>query len=223
MMYENSFQLNLKNLHLKSPSFSLVNGGDMRQFLFLLSCLVVYFSTAHAGSWYVKASGGANFIENGKDFDTDVGDFIGGSLGYRFSRFVRLEAEGVYRHNNLTDIVVENEKLTFFTPIKTWTAMSNVFVDFPCCSFVFPYVGGGAGALWARGINRIKMTVVYNQDLDFEVLTCKIAGDCFAYQGIAGMGVPLGQWGALTVEYRYLNGMEIRTNHGVGMSLMCQF
>lgn len=104
-------------------------------------------------------------------------------------------------------------------PIRTWTAMGNAFVDLPCHSFLFPFIGGGIGALWVNSTGKIFV----GNEIEGYVLKCKIADHCFAYQGIAGLGVPLGQWGALTVDYRYLNGEDSPANHSVGMSLMCQF
>lgn len=191
----------------------------MRKFLCVISCMMACFSTAQAGSWYVRGSGGANFIDGGENFDIAPGYYVGGSLGYRFSRFFRLEGEGAYRHNKLNKLVVETVEIPVNAPLRTWSAMGNAFVDLPCCSFLFPYIGGGVGALWIRSADEFPVQSGSNTYL----LRYRIADNRFGYQGIAGLGVPFGQWGAITADYRYLNGEDTRANHTVGMSLILQF
>lgn len=191
----------------------------MRTFLLVLGCLVACFSTAQAESWYVKGSAGANFIDGGDKFDIEPGYFVGGSLGYRFSRFFRLEGEGAYRRNELNKIVLESVELPTNSSIRTWTAMGNAFIDLPLCSFIFPYIGGGVGAIWVRSAGEFHTP----DNPDLYALRYRIADNRFGYQGIGGLGLALGESGAITVDYRYLNGEDTRANHTIGMSLLVQF
>lgn len=191
----------------------------MRKFLLILGCLLPYASSVEAGLWYIKGSGGVNFINAEGSAEINPGYYVAGSLGYRFSPFFRIEAEGAYRHNNLHKLIYDTLEIPFDTPIHTSAAMGNLFLDFPCFEVLFPYIGGGIGAQWVRSHG-----TCYAEDEDnIYVLKYRIKHNGFAYQVIAGIGVELGIRNKLIVDYRYLNGVDALANHTLAMSLMHDF
>jgi outer membrane protein OmpA-like peptidoglycan-associated protein len=149
--------------------------------------------------------------------------FVGlGSIGWGFGNGLRAEVEGNYRQNDF-------EKVKGFSPFlwghgnaggiqTTYGVMANVFYDFDLANFglppslVQPYIGAGVGYAW-NNWNRFRATSVNG----IRLASDDIDGQ-FAFQGIAGLAVPLEQWGvpvpglSLTAEYRFF-GTE-NTRHG---------
>lgn len=203
-----------------------------KKFLFFLGCLMTSFSTIQAGQWYVKGAGGVNFIEketveiNSSGYRVEVainpGYYVAGFLGYRLSKFFRLETEGAYRNNIFNKFIFNEEfELPFNSPIHTWGAMGNAFMDFPCAEILFPYLGGGIGAQWVRSRGTcLAQDIESNEIHQFEY---QIRHNGFAYQGIVGIGVELGIKGGLTIDYRYLNGVDTKANHTLAMSFIHHF
>lgn len=168
---------------------------------------------------YVAGGAGWNWRES---FDTDVSSAFGApngffnmrtepdvgwagvaSLGWGFGNGLRIELEGNRRGNKTSknDVSV----LGFFHfpstkttgNIRTTGMMANVFYDFRIGS-VMPYIGGGIGFANSR----------------FDSVGAEIGGlmtgvrgseTGFAYQGIAGLAVPVATVPglAITAEYRY--------------------
>lgn len=172
----------------------------MKRALLAASLLGLPFA-AHAQpvtGLYVGAGAGANFMPASKsEFITrsanpalngvsrfkeryDTGYAGVASIGYGFGNGFRVEAEGDYRRNHHTDIGGTQQK---------YGGMANAFFDFDIGSpYVFPYVGAGAGYMRVDdGHNGYR-------------------GNAFAYQGIAGLALPI-PWVvglSATVEYRFM-------------------
>jgi outer membrane protein OmpA-like peptidoglycan-associated protein len=104
-----------------------------------------------------------------------------GSIGFGLGNGLRIEAEGNYRRNDQRHASVTEEK---------FGGMGNLLFDLDLgLSYLYPYVGVGAGYVQANG-----------QPADY---------GAFAYQGIAGAAVPVPWVTGLsaTLEYRFM-GMD---------------
>ena len=130
------------------------------------------------------------------------------SVGWGFGNGLRLEFEGNYRENNVRNYSVSANG-PGFPPINTvangtagtFGLMVNALYDFRIGG-VMPYIGGGIGYAWNRWSNVGGTASQGNSSLVFR--TNDTAGS-FAYQGIAGLAVPITAIPglALTLEYRY--------------------
>ncbi|HEX3347810.1 MAG TPA: outer membrane beta-barrel protein, partial [Acetobacteraceae bacterium] len=133
------------------------------------------------------ASGQSGFVTRTKvNFDTG---FVGvGSVGYGFGNGLRVEAEGDYRYNSVSHTTTGGFSTSGFGNLRErkYGGMANVLFDFDIGSpYVFPYAGAGVGYM-----------EVEHQDVN--------AGT-FAYQGIAGVSLPI-PWVvglSATLEYRF--------------------
>ncbi|HEY8614218.1 MAG TPA: outer membrane beta-barrel protein, partial [Roseomonas sp.] len=153
----------------------------------------------------------------------DVGWVGVASVGYGFGNGLRLEIEGNYRENEVSK--VRGFRGTTTSQVdgtaRSYGVMGNVFYDLDFSmfglrqSYVQPYIGGGVGYVW-REFDDIRANVLGG--------TVRSSGTDgrFAYQAIAGVGVPLTQLGVpgltLTAEYRFLGTLEhdINTESGGG-------
>ncbi|MBP0443741.1 OmpA family protein [Roseomonas sp. SSH11] len=130
-----------------------------------------------------------------------------GSIGYGFGNGLRLEVEGNFRENDVSDISVGGRLLATGGRARSYGAMGNVLFDIAIPGLpVMPYIGGGVGYVWHeydsvrgyRGASRLTI-----DDTDGQ----------FAYQGIAGVAFNLGVPGlALTAEYRFLGTLQPELN-----------
>lgn len=162
---------------------------------------------------YVSGFGGANFKNDNKvwgdKIDWNTGYAAGGAVGYKYNSF-RTELEGSWRQNRSkkADGDVHFKK-------NTGAAMVNGYYDLDMLNLplgMTPYVGAGVG-------------VAYNK-IDGRHETAKATGDSFkfAYQGIAGVSIPVSERVDLTTEYRYFNGgCNNDHNHTVAAGLRLWF
>jgi len=140
------------------------------------------------------ADGGGPFQGAGKNkLKFDVGVAGVGSVGYGFGNGMRLEVEGNYRYNQLSNS-------GHSSPYEQkYGGMGNVLYDFDISSpYVFPYVGVGAGYMERSSSGGIP----------------HFSAGGFAYQGIAGLAFPIPYLVGLsaTLEYRFvgLSGISHR-------------
>jgi OOP family OmpA-OmpF porin len=177
----------------------------MKRALLAATLLAVPFA-AHAQpvtGLYVGGGAGGNFMQpseteviqrfgsGGDVFRYKTGydaGFVGvGSIGYGFGNGVRIEIEGDYRYNKF-----DNKSGAGFgggTPAEQkYGGMANALFDFDIGSpYIWPYVGIGAGYM--------------HVDHGYSNFT----SNAFAYQGIAGISVPIPFVVGLsaTLEYRF--------------------
>lgn len=153
---------------------------------------------------------------SGAKIKSDTG-FVGlFSIGYGFGNGLRLEAEGNYRDNKLNGI--KGGALQGFSSAggneKKYGGMLNVLYDFDpnvlglgfFPAAISPYVGVGAGYVWAQDQN-VRLTGFTG---GFRELARTNQGQgAFAYQGIVGAAFPIASVPglAITGEYRFL-GLE---------------
>ena len=142
--------------------------------------------------------------------DTHVGFAGVASVGWGWGNGLRAEIEGSVRSNDVDSIQFANPDGPFpgtdtHGVVRTFGIMMNGFYDL-ILGPVMPYVGGGIGYAWhnwdqvgqtAGGVEKARFN-----DHDGQ----------FAYQGIAGLAVPIpGVPGlAITAEYRYFATLDAR-------------
>ena len=169
-------------------------------------------TSAHAGDAgpYITLEGGAvkqersNVSGPGGYEHTDrfrAGWEAGGALGYDFGHF-RLEAEGFYVRSNLRSqsrpvgTPQPNGEFTSSGSLSgrasAWAGMANALVGLGHWGGIKAYVGGGVGYARTRLTERLPGAVF---------LTDRDQG--FAWQGLAGLTIPLGRNVDLGVKYRY--------------------
>ena len=148
---------------------------------------------------------------------TDTG-FVGlFSIGYGFGNGLRVEVEGNYRTNKFNGI--KGGGLGGFTSAggdeRKYGGMVNVLYDFDPNVLGFanvfgylpfpvsPYIGVGAGYAWAQDQNA-RLSGFF-PDGSRELARTNAGQGAFAYQGIAGVAVPISAVPglAITGEYRF--------------------
>jgi OOP family OmpA-OmpF porin len=139
-----------------------------------------------------------NIVPKARDYRFDVGPSGYVSLGYGLGSGIRLEIEGDYSANHVRGV-------TFSTPLRAggeveqYGGFVNAYQDFtsPFAWAVTPYLGLGAGYQF------LALDDVNAGLAGFPSRTGDESHGAFAYQGIAGLSVPLGLPGlAATAEYR---------------------
>jgi hypothetical protein len=198
-------------------------------FLFLISI----FATASAfaepfsfSNFYIDGFGGINFVnsfkERGVRVDLNSGYAVGGALGYRFSRFFRLEGEAAYRSNTFDQVVVKDMQFPASGGIKNMTAMANGLIEIPLLeNTLIPYFGGGIGESWSRENFKLEPIATDEGTYVFDRSIKSSRG--LAGQGIVGLIFSTGQKIQAAVEYRYLDGSHIQGNHTIGLNLKRYF
>ncbi len=130
------------------------------------------------------------------------GDVSGtGSVGYGLGNGLRVEAEGIYLRSTNKQMKpgYVAPKYGFGGYTQTYGGFVNGLYDFDVgLRHVYPFVGAGAGYLWTSA-----------DSASFAGGQEAIHGTAgsFAYQGIAGVSVPIPQVNglALTAEYHYIS------------------
>lgn len=139
--------------------------------------------------------------DSGKiDFE---GDWAGAfSVGYGFGNGLRLEGEMSHRRSDVTNFsgtgLAGEAKVTGF--------MANLLYDFDVSPRFIPYIGVGAGLAVVRfkDVSPIAASNIDDED------------NVFAWQGLAGVAVPLTDQLDLTADYRYFdtNDVNLQTDAG---------
>jgi OOP family OmpA-OmpF porin len=153
--------------------------------------------------------GGGAVTTNGnrRGISSDVGPAVNLAVGYGLGNGLRAELEGVYTYNSLSGTGVGGKEQKF-------GPMVNVLYDFVgLIPYVQPYVGIGVGYVWVNEQN-----LHAGVGPGAQLTTGNSTEGSFAYQGIAGVAMPMaGVPGlALTLDYRFLGLNGNRTYAGVG-------
>ncbi|MBE1237883.1 OmpA family protein [Phaeovibrio sulfidiphilus] len=153
---------------------------------------------------YVAIHGGVNWMQDADvtsegitlKSKKDTGYAVGGAIGYAFGNVgfgsPRVEFEGTWRSNGIDSLkwggvnYLEKKNID----INTAALMVNALFDFDTGTALYPYIGGGVGAV----LGWIDMPRGVKDGSD----------TAFGYQGIAGVGYNITDNFGMTVDYRYL-------------------
>jgi len=153
--------------------------------------------------FYAGLSGGLNLNEDSdvkvgplkNTLETDLG-FVGlGAVGYAFGNGMRVELEGGYRRNGVSEWGGADVDGT----LSAWHTMANALYDFDLGSGLSPYVGAGVGAAFVTADMDVKGTNIGTDSTDVGL----------AYQAIAGIGYSITDNLALTMDYRFFHAVDL--------------
>ncbi|GGD06134.1 outer membrane beta-barrel protein [Pyruvatibacter mobilis] len=154
---------------------------------------------AEDGNWYVSAGGGANWIgdqsSNGVTADYDAGYTVLGAVGYDFgdseTGSFRVEGEISWTKNDVDQVTINGVNANIGGDTEQWGFMMNALYDFMPGSTFRPYIGAGLGVVDGETeLNRAGVTVSGNSTE-------------FAYRGLVGVGIGLGENTTLDLGYRH--------------------
>jgi len=163
---------------------------------------------------YLGAGVGGNFLQGEKSTDSDGDsvsiDYSWGyagvlSLGWGYGNGLRMEIEGSYRQNDVSDVKYNTQVLPGSTgTVTSYGAMANILYDIDiggALGGITPYVGVGAGYLW-QNVDKVGVGTAGTTN------TLSISGDggSYAGQAIAGLSLPISAVPglSLTAEYRFI-------------------
>jgi len=163
---------------------------------------------------YLGAGVGGNFLQGEKSTDSNGDsvslDYSWGyagvlSLGWGFGNGLRMEIEGSYRQNDVSDIKYNTTNLPGSTgTVTSYGAMANILYDIDiggALGGITPYVGVGAGYVW-QNVDKLGVGTAGTTN------TLSISGDggSYAGQAIAGLSLPISAVPglSLTAEYRFI-------------------
>ena len=163
--------------------------------------------------YYASMGGGANLNADSDitgtginiSVDYDAGAMAAGAVGYKYRSGLRVEGEFSYRD---TDADSVGGAAGSDGDASSFGFMANVLYDFGNGRIV-PYIGAGIGLAHVgfQNITPVGGSVVDDSDT------------VFAYQGIAGVAMPLNDLVALTLDYRYFATADpdFTTDSGTGV------
>jgi outer membrane protein OmpA-like peptidoglycan-associated protein len=173
-----------------------------------MAALVGPASAEQMTSWYGAIEGGGNWVE---DFDMqeyvtplgpppatsslhlDAGWAALASLGYAYDNNWRFEVEGGYRYNQFDSITpLGGPSTPIDGDFHQFTLMANSLYDFPSDKGVTFTLGGGVGAHYAKMTSDSLSTAFDGDDVSL------------AFQGFAGLSVPVASWLDMSLNYRFL-------------------
>jgi opacity protein-like surface antigen len=179
--------------------------------------LPICANAASAPGLYARLSSGLNVMEpedgHAGNTDgqilTDPGVALVGAVGWNFGSGPRVEVEGSYRANDISDESGFSARAAVGTESK-FGFMANALFEFDMGSWIAPYIGVGLGyQLIDEPGAHLSVGPINANILD----TTK---GSFAYQAIAGAAFPIAAVPGLdlTFEYRYLGAPDDRKSNG---------
>jgi OmpA-OmpF porin, OOP family len=169
---------------------------------------------------YVGAGVGANLLQDesikslgnvstGANAKSNIGPVGVVSVGWGFGNGLRAEIEGNYRYNSFSGLSGGGAGVNFGGKEQKFGGMANVLYDFyGYVPYVTPYVGLGAGYVWANNQN------LHASSAGGTFIANNSTQGAFAYQAIVGAALPIASVPglALTAEYRFM-GMTGSRNY----------
>lgn len=186
----------------------------------------------------------AELIDKGGSFvseDISNSPYIGGGVGVRLARWLRVDVTGEYRFSadvSATDYVqttlyhpdgLMTGSTTYTGNYTSLVGLANVYIDLPFREGITPYVGAGVG--FARNTFSDFSTVSYGSFLDYsngQLQTQTSTGYTndksktdWAWALMAGLSIDIGQNTKLDLGYRYVHlGSKVSATTDI-ISCMC--
>lgn len=162
---------------------------------------------------YASMAGGVNLTSDSDitgtginiTADFDHGGVLAGAVGYKFPSGIRVEGEFSYRDNEVDSV---SGVTTGSGNVNSFAFMGNVLYDIGNARVV-PYIGAGIGLarIGFDAVSPVGASVVDDSDT------------VFAYQGIAGLAMPINDLVALTLDYRYFATSDPGSATNAGVSV----
>ena len=175
----------------------------------------------------------AYVFDGSVDFDTDLGYVFGGAIAYDLGNGFVVDLEVAYRRNKL-DIagaglfgvqltkIATPTKTTFYSygttaslmgtdgHVSAVSLMANAWYEFDTGTELTPFIGAGVGIAWVDIHDLVEFRAVSGTYA--YTFTNGLHGDDsgFAWQVGAGVAWEFDEDKAMTLEYRYFNGPEVK-------------
>ncbi len=173
-------------------------------------------------NFYVKAFGGANFLQNttinGNKTSYQPGYVFAGSLGYCWQYYcLRLEGEYAFRRNAINKIHFITQGVSHDGQFQTSSYMLNLLWDMPLCAWgckfwdIQPFIGAGLGC----DLQKMHSS---NSRVDFHQNWTRLS-----WQVMAGFSYPIFRNAELSLEYKFHEGGSHFYNHAVGLGFVYKF
>jgi opacity protein-like surface antigen len=162
--------------------------------------------SALAEGFYIDLAGGAVFLQDSQDFSFDTGFSITGAVGMNLGNGLSVELESGYLTSDVEGFDDETEFATgsLHGDVSMVPILANVKYTAPVTSLFNFYVGAGLGALYTDSSVGIGPDSVSDSEWDF------------AFQGFAGVSVPMSEILNFDLGYRFLatgfNSDELRAH-----------
>jgi outer membrane protein OmpA-like peptidoglycan-associated protein/opacity protein-like surface antigen len=139
------------------------------------------------------------------DYHFDPGPAGQGSVGYGFGNGLRVEVEGDFLTEHVKDVTGPTYPTRAGGYEQTYGGMANVLYDFGGNLGINPYIGAGFGGQ-VQALHNVNYQSIYARPLSPALAGRSQSVSGYAYQGIAGVAVPLPYVPGLsfTAEYRFL-------------------
>uniref|UniRef100_UPI001124E356 outer membrane protein n=1 Tax=Novosphingobium sp. B 225 TaxID=1961849 RepID=UPI001124E356 len=179
---------------------------------------------ARDDSWYVEGDAGGTIVEDIQNMtgvnnlgilETKAGYDVGGIVGYDFGAF-RLETEASYRRAHIKAYRSPTLNYTYSPMVGGASALSfmiNGLIDFGPDDGLQGYVGAGAGVGRVKNQMFIPTTALQVNDSDTG----------FAWQGLAGVRMPVSSNVDLGLKYRFYNQFNNDLVNAAGKSIRTRF
>lgn len=144
--------------------------------------------------FYIDLAGGAVFLQDAGDFSFDTGYSITGAFGVNLGHGLSVELESGYLTADVEGFEDETEfdLGSLVGEVKVVPILANIKYTAPVTSLFNFYVGAGLGTIYSE--NSIGLgPISANED-----------GWDFAFQGIAGISIPMSEVLSFELGYRFL-------------------
>lgn len=175
-----------------------------------------FYAGAFGGYSYLNGNestpySGTSVVGVTSEIEYDAGPTFGGALGWSWGTGLRTELEYAYHTNDIGDVDpgtagVDGGDITLHT------VMANVLYDLPLDWYVRPYagVGVGVGAIDYSNVSNLGGFTIDDSDTGL------------AWQGIAGLSIPITPRFSASLEYRWVATEDFQldtTSAGVNSQL----
>lgn len=165
--------------------------------------------------FYIDLKGGALWVQDSPDMSFETGWGLSGAFGVNLGHGLSVELESGY-YSFDTDSIdgIKASDIDFDAEFEFVPVMGNVKYVHPVTSLFNFYVGAGLGAVYTQGEANLGSIEASGDEWDF------------AFQGFAGVSVPMSEILSFDLGYRYFatgfNSDELRA-HSVQAGINFKF
>jgi len=181
---------------------------------------------------YISLGGGINYLQDervnvgpnpatGSKLGFDIGPQGVGAAGYGFGNGFRVELEGNWRQNNANGYNAPGGEYFSGGKQQNYGGMLNGIFDMDVgASWIYPYVGVGAGYSWTKWEQLGGLTTANVPGSPYGFIASGTQG-FFAYQALFGVSLPVSYVPGLSVtaEYRFFSVVGDSSYPGTALSV----